>query len=72
MAAMVAASVSVPVKNVNGQDWLILNNLSNKGLLRAARIDKKKKPVPDWDGHHCDEAAAEGSIRYYPRKWQMQ
>ncbi len=32
---MVAASISVPVKNVNGQDWLILNSLSNKGLLRA-------------------------------------
>lgn len=65
-------TVSVPVKLVNGVPWLLLNSLSNKGLLRAASIDKKKKPVPDWDGHHCDEAAVEGSIRYFPRKWQVQ
>ena len=68
---MVTASISVPVKTVNGQDWLILNNLSNKGLLRAAKIDKRKNPVPDWYGHHCDEAAVEGSIRYFPKKWQV-
>ena len=52
--------------------WLILNSLSNKGLLRAVKIDKRKNPVLDWDAHHCDEAAAEGSIRYYPKRWQMQ
>ncbi|MBI2141122.1 hypothetical protein HYU16_01730 [Candidatus Woesearchaeota archaeon] len=68
---MVDAFVSVPVKNVNGQDWLILNSLSNRGLLRAVKIEKRKRPVPDWDGHHCDEAAAEGSIRYYPKRWQV-
>lgn len=69
---MVDAHFPVPVKVVNGEPWLILNNLSNKGLLRAVKIDKRKNPVLDWDGHHCDEAAAEGSIRYYPKRWQMQ
>jgi len=63
--------VTVPVKIVNNEAWLILNTLSNKGSLRAARIEKRKKPVPDWDGHHCDEATAEGSIRYLPKWWQL-
>lgn len=67
-----AITVPVPVKRVNGNDWLILSGLSKKGLLRAVKIDKRKKPVADWDGHHCDEALAEGSIRYNPKWWQMQ
>lgn len=68
---MVDTHVPVPVKVVNGEPWLVLNSLSNKGLLRAASIDKRKNPVPDWDGHHCDEASVEGSVRYYPKKWQI-
>lgn len=69
--ALTPSSISVPIKNVEGKDWLILNALSNKGVLRTAKIDKRKNPVPDWDGHHCDEASVEGSVRYYPRKWQI-
>lgn len=69
---MVATHIPVPVKVVNGEPWLVLNSLSNRGLLRAVSVDKRKNLVLDWDGHHCDEAAAEGSIRYHPKRWQMQ
>ena len=69
---MVETHVPVLVKIVNGEPWLVLNSLSNKGLLRAASITKRKNPVHDWDGHHCDEALAEGSIRFNPKRWQMQ
>ncbi|MBI2574412.1 hypothetical protein HYV82_00840 [Candidatus Woesearchaeota archaeon] len=62
--------VTVPVKIVDGEEWLILNHLSSKGLLRAVRVDKRKMQVLDWDGHHCDEAVAEGSIRYRAKHWR--
>ncbi len=71
MDAIGSITVPVPVKRVNGDDWLILSTLSKKGFLRAVKIDKRKKPVHDWDGHHCDEATAEGSIRYNPKWWQV-
>ncbi|MBI2574512.1 hypothetical protein HYV82_01365 [Candidatus Woesearchaeota archaeon] len=57
-------TITVPVKEANGELWLVLNR---RGLFRAVRIDKRKKQVLDWDGHHCDEALADGSVRYCPR-----
>ncbi|MBI2142271.1 hypothetical protein HYU15_02145 [Candidatus Woesearchaeota archaeon] len=64
-------TVSIPVKRVNDEKWLILSHISSKGLVRAVRIDKRKKQVLDWDGHHCDEASASGSVRYCPRGWDF-
>ncbi len=64
-------SITVPIKIVNDYTWIILGNLSRKGILRAVRINKRNNQVADWDGHHCDEAVAEGSIRYCPRGWEV-
>ncbi|MBI2142362.1 hypothetical protein HYU15_02650 [Candidatus Woesearchaeota archaeon] len=64
-------TIPVPIKIVDDDTWLILNNLSGKGLLRAVSINKRKNPVADWDGHHCDEALAQGSVRYSPRGWKF-
>lgn len=63
--------IVIPVKIVGGERWLLLNHLSKKGVFRAARIDKRKHQVRDWDGHHCDEAVAEGSIRYRAKIWEL-
>lgn len=68
---MIMDAISIPVKIVNGEKWLVLNMLSDRGLLRAARVNKRKKQVLDWDGHHCDEALVEGSIRFCPRGWKL-
>ena len=62
---------TVQVKKVGNENWLLLNNLSNKGILRAVKIGKRKQPVADWDGHHCDKAVAAGSIRFSPRGWNL-
>ncbi|MBI3051951.1 hypothetical protein HYY74_05855 [Candidatus Woesearchaeota archaeon] len=51
------SSISVPFKVVDGKAWLLLDGFSSTGLLRAVRIEKRKKQVLDWDGHHCDEAS---------------
>lgn len=62
--------VLIPLTVAGNEEWLVLNKLGNKGLLRAVRIDKRKRQVLDWDGHHCDEASADGSIRYRPKVWR--
>ncbi len=64
-------AVSVPVKIIGDDAWLILGTITHKGIIRAVKIDKRKKQVADWDGHHCDEALAEGSVRYCPRGWRF-
>ncbi len=64
-------SFSVPVRTVEGEPWLLLGQYTRKGVLRAVRIEKRKKQVLDWDGHHCDEAAAEGSIRFRPKVYDL-
>ncbi len=64
-------NVEIPIKVVEGKKWLVLNCLGKSGIVRAAKIKRAKSPVPDWDGHHCDIASVEGSVRYHPKSWQV-
>ncbi len=59
----------VPTVIRDGEKWLILSSLTNRGTLRAAKIIKNKTRPLDWDSHHCDEAHAKSSIRYCPKGW---
>ena len=63
--------VPIPIKEKEGEQWLILNVLGDKGIIRAAKIEKGKSQVLDWDGHHCDIANLRGSIRYKPKSWKI-
>ena len=62
--------IEVPIVIKNGEAWLILNNLSSSGKIRAAFIGKKEH-VHDWDMHHCEEVQLKTSIRYHPKKYQV-
>lgn len=64
-------AIHIPLKEVDGKKWLMLSTLGNKGILRAAKVVKSKQRVPDWDGHHCDIASVEGSVRYGPKGWNI-
>ncbi|MFH1649865.1 MAG: hypothetical protein ABIA93_04915 [Candidatus Woesearchaeota archaeon] len=61
--------VMVPVVYLDEEKWLLLNNISNSGTVRAVKIIKSKKQVLESDGHHCDQASLQSSIRYKPKKW---
>jgi hypothetical protein len=58
----------VSILDQEGEKWLLLNELSNAGLLRAATISKPRH-VQDADKHHCEEVSVHTSIRYKPKKW---
>ena len=60
--------VEIPVLFHGDVPWLLLNHLSNTGLLRAASMSKPRR-AHDPDAHHCDEISAKTSIRYHPKKW---
>ena len=61
----------VPVIQRADGNWFVLSSFSKKGIVRAVKINKRKNQVLDWDGHHCDEAVIETSIRICPRGWQV-
>ena len=63
-------SIPVPIHYEGDDKWLILNNLGDSGKLRAVYISKTRQ-VADGDGHHCNEVSAKGSIRYHPKKWNI-
>ncbi len=62
-------NISIPLKEKDGEYWLLMNVLGDKAIVRAQKIEKAKNPVPDWDSHHCDIASLKGSIRYKPKSW---
>ncbi len=61
-------TIELPIIESDGDFWILLNFLQNRGILRAASISKVRH-VPDSDGHHCEEVAVKSSIRYKPRIW---
>ena len=60
----------ISVLEHHGEKWLLLNEISNAGVLRAATISKSRH-VQDIDKHHCEEVSAHSSIRYKPKKWMF-
>ena len=58
----------ISVAEYYGEKWLLLNELSNAGILRAASVSKSRH-VQDFDKHHCEEVSVHTSIRYKPKKW---
>lgn len=63
-------SIEVPLSLIKGEPVFILNKFGNSGKLRAVYISKPRQ-VHDSDSHHCNEVSAKGSIRYYPRQWDV-
>lgn len=64
-------TIPIPIKERDGEKWLLMSNLSDKATIRAVKIDKGKNQILDWDGHHCDVANLRGSIRYKPKSWNI-
>lgn len=61
---MKVMNINIPVKkHSNGECWLLFDNvLGRRVIFRAHKIDKEKKQVLDFDGHHVDQATARDSI----------
>ena len=53
----------VSIVEYHCERWLLLNEISNAGLLRAASVSKPRH-VQDFDKHHCEEVSVHTSIRY--------
>jgi len=52
--------------------WFGLGHfLGRRVTIRASRIDKKKKRVKDTDGHHVDEAYAQGGVKIRPKGYDI-
>jgi hypothetical protein len=61
--------VSVPVKEINGEKWLLLKHICESFTLRAVKI-KHQGRKPDPSGHHMDQAYVKGSVKCKPKTWE--
>ena len=64
------SDIPIPIKEHNGEKWILLSSITKSGHIRAAEIDKPKQ-VLDWDSHHCSQSRVEGSIRFKPKAWKI-
>lgn len=63
--------VEIPTTDIEGETWLLLKQIDEVWIFRAAGIEKRKKRAVEPSGHHCDEAHAEGSVKCRPRSWDL-
>ncbi|MBU2458746.1 MAG: hypothetical protein KKB29_00055 [Nanoarchaeota archaeon] len=64
-------NVSVPIKTIDGENWLSLMNLTSKAKVRSIGMDGKSKRIQDKGKHHCFEINVEGNIRIRPKSWKI-
>lgn len=56
--------IQVPTTEIDGDIWLLLNQvLGKKIVFRAHSIEKRKERVKDPSDHRVDEAIAEGGVK---------
>ena len=65
------SDVNLSTTDINGEDWILLKDLGKKILFRAESITKSKQRIPDPSGHRCDQAVAEGSVKFRPKCWDI-
>lgn len=63
--------ISIPIKEINGEQWLSLMNLAPKFKIRSIGMDSKPKRIQDEGKHHCFEINAEGNVRLKPKYWNL-
>lgn len=61
--------ITVPIKIIDGKEWLFFMNKFSKATVRAIGMAKKPRRVQDTGHHHCFEIDVEGNIRMQPKKW---
>jgi len=65
----IPTSIDVPIIEKSGESWIHLDHLSSRYVVTAKQINKGKRQILDWDGHHCDQAELEDNIYVKPREW---
>jgi len=63
--------IELPTAEIEGETWILLKHIDKTWIFRADGIDKRKKRRQERDGHHYDEAHAEGSVKCKPRSWEF-
>lgn len=64
-------SITVPVKMIEGKEWLFFMGKFSKATVRSIGMAKKPRRVQDTGHHHCFEIDVEGNIRLHPKKWEQ-
>lgn len=64
-------TVSLPVIKIDDEKWIRIY-FTKSIKFRADAIKKRKERVSEPNGHRFDEATAEGSIKFAPkREWDL-
>lgn len=64
------SSVAVPVEELDGQKWLLLNRvLDRKIVIQASAIDSPKRITGPHNQHHVFETVAEGGVRARAKRY---
>jgi len=62
--------VDLPVKVINGQKWILLNNIDDKFFFRAEDISKPQR-VKDPSDHGSSQVVGEGSPKCSPKRYDI-
>ena len=63
-------SINIPLTEVNGEKWLLLNQLDKKIVFRAFNIEKPRR-VSEPNQHRIFEAVAEGGVKCRPKRYTI-
>jgi len=62
--------VDLPVKEIEGRKWILLNEIDDKFVFRAYSIDKPQR-VKEPSDHRSSQVVGEGSPKCSPKRYDI-